>query len=412
MRQKNPRSILFVLVWMFSLHPQDAFAQMTVGQYEDEAPFRTWNTLGFLTAASLAMGETQFASASDCSAALSNPGCLATLPKATLTLSSSFSSASFFKYSIVNTGVLSTGGENVSLGLVAFDFAGASLRVKGLTFALSAALLESYDRPSARAGSSAYSLSFNQEGILKNINFSVARKVFKSLGVGLGLNFVYGNLKKETIDNWSMSSVTITDQKSHQFRGFYLNAGVILELMKRIEIAAVIRTPYLKKSDSDSLYRYEAPEGNTDIKIEASGKSEYRQPFVAGLGLNCELTPKMKVSSDLTFFKWSKYAVVYFDDEEEIKRNFKDIIKIGAGVEYLASIRIFNQRAALPLRAGLCSDPQPMKDVNSSYICFSLGIGLHWRILLLDAGILLGREEGSGNSLVSRRAALSLSFRT
>lgn len=412
MRQKQVWIFLPFFVLVLALLPVPALPQTTLGQYEDEAPFRTWNTLGFLTAASLALGETQLTSASDCSAALSNPACLANLPWFTLTFSSSFSSASFFRYSIVNTGVLSTRGENVSLGLISFDFAGASLRVKGLTFALSIALLESYDRPSARAESSAYSLSFNQEGSLKNINFSVAHKVFKSLRAGLGLNFVYGNLKKETVDNWSTSNVTITDQKSHQFRGFCLNAGVILELMKKIEIAAIIRSPYLKKSDSESLYRYEAPEGNTDIRIEASGKSEYRQPLVAGLGLSFELSPKMKVSSDLTFFKWSKYTVVYFDDEEEIKRNFKDIIKIGAGVEYLASIRIFNQRAALPLRAGLCSDPQPMKDVNSFYICFSLGTGLHWRKFLLDAGLLLGREDGSGNSLVSRRAALSLSFRT
>ncbi len=412
MRQKFLGIVFFALVWIFSLHPQDAFAQMTVGQYEDEAPFRTWNTLGFLTAASLAMGETQLASVSDCSAALSNPGCLANLPKLTLTLSSSFSSASFFKYSIVNTGVLSTRGENVSLGLVAFDFAGASLRVKGLTLVLSMALLESYDRPSARAESSTYSLTFNQEGILKNINFSVAKKVFKNLGLGLGLNFVRGNLKKETIDNWSVSNVTITDKKSHQFQGFYVNAGVILELMRRIEIAAIIRTPYLKKSDSESLYRYEAPEGNTDIRIEASGKSKYRQPLVVGLGLNCELSPRMKVSSDLAFFNWSKYTVVYFEDEEEVERNFKDIIKIGAGVEYIASIQIFSQKAALPLRAGLCSDPQPMKGVNSSYICFSLGMGLHWRKFLLDTGILLGREDGSGNSLASRRATLSLSYKT
>jgi hypothetical protein len=119
---------------------------MTLGQYEDEAPFRTWNSFGIATASSLALGETQFTIAADCSVALSNPALLSHLPRITFTLSSSLSSASFYKYSIVNTGVLFT-VENLSSELLGLDFAGASFRVKSCTLALSMALFESYHRP-------------------------------------------------------------------------------------------------------------------------------------------------------------------------------------------------------------------------------------------------------------------------
>ncbi len=77
----------------------------------------------------------------------------------------------------------------------------------------------------------------------------------------------------------------------------------------------------------------------------------------------------------------------------------------------MSSGRMFGQEINIPLRAGLSYDPQPMKEPNSSYFYFSLGTGIHWGKFLLDGGILLGKESGSGNSLSARRVALSLSFR-
>lgn len=399
--------LLFLLLAFFL--PSYALPQMILGQYEDEAPFRTWNTFGLTTAPSLGLGETRLTLASDCSAALSNPALLGLLPKVTITLNSSFSSASFFKYSLINTGVLYTPG-NISLSLLALDFAGASLRMKSWTFALSASLLETYDRPRAVAESSGYSLRFEQEGELKNINFSIARKILGPMQAGIGLNFVSGDFKKEVIESETRPSITIRDSLSHKFRGFYLNAGFILDFHK-IMVSAIFRTAYQKKTDSNSLKRYYAPDGNTDIKIEASAQSEYNQPFLAGLGLNYQLSSDLKFASDIIFYKWSKYCVIYFGEEDEIERRFKDIIKIGAGIEQLIRVKLFGQKVEVPLRAGLSYDPQPMKSPSSSYFYFSLGTGFHWWKFDLDLGALVGKENGSGDSLSAKKFALSLSFK-
>ncbi len=286
---------------------------MVLGQYEDEAPFRTWNTFGITTGASLGMGETQFTLGSDCAVSLTNPALLTRLPRITFAVNSSFNIAQLYRYSIVNTGPLYS-RENLSLSLFAFDFAGASIRLKNWTIALSIGLIESYARPHAGydyspAGVVQYLLSVDQEGNLRNINFSVARKLFGGLSAGIGLNYAYGLLQKDISEQWITSSITITDSKSHKFKGFYINGGLVWELADKIDVAAVFRTPYVKKSDSESLLRYLSPGGDTDIITEASSRDEYKQPFVAGLGVSYKFSPKFKAASDFTFYNWSKYRV-------------------------------------------------------------------------------------------------------
>ncbi len=399
---------------IYVLFPGTSWPQMTIGQYEDEAPFRTWNSFGIATASSLALGETQFTIAADCSVALSNPALLNHLPRITFTLSSNLSSASFYKYSIVNTGVLFT-GENLSSELLGLDFAGASLRVKNWTLALSMALVESYHRPEAGfsytyGGYPYESINFEQEGELKNINFSIAREIFNGLSAGFGLNYVYGRFEKTVTYIDHVYNITITESLSHEFKGFFLNGGLIWNLTDKIAIAAVCRTPFVKKSDGESLKRNFSPGTDTDIKIEASGRSEYKQPLVVGMGVSYKFSQNLRASSDLTFYNWSKYSIIYFGQEDELERNFKDTIKIGAGIEYKVSVDIFGQKISIPLRAGLSYDPQPMKEPGSSYFYYSFGTGFHWRKFHLDAGLLFGQEKGSGDSLSGRKAVLSLTL--
>ncbi len=402
-----------ILLLLFAFFPNTSWSQMVLGQYEDEAPLRTWNTLGITTARSLGMGETQFTLGSDCAVSLSNPALLTRLPKITLTVNSSFNIAQLYRYSILNTGPLYT-RENLSVGVYALDFAGASIRFKNWTLALSVGLIESYDRPRVEneynpSGSVLYRLRMDQEGSLKNVNFSIARKLFGGLSAGIGLNYAYGLLQKDISEEWITSSITITDSKSHKFKGFYVNGGLLWELAGKIDVAAAFRTPYVKKSDSDSLLRYLSPGGDTDITIEATSRDEYKQPFVAGIGVSYKFSSKFRATSDFAFYNWSKYKVSYF--EEELERNLKDIIKVGAGIEHSNSRRIFGQEVNIPLRAGLIYDPQPMKEPDSSYFYICLGTGIHWRKFLFDGAVILGKESGSGNSLTASKIALSFSFR-
>jgi len=410
MKPPKTYSIFVWLLYLIIMSPAEAWPQLTLGQYEDEAPVRTWNLPWTLTAQSLSMGGMQFAFVRDCSCALTNPALLDRLPRISFALSFSTIRASLSKYSIINTGVLSMEG-NSTLGLYAADFAGTSLRFMGWTFAFSTALVENYDRPHVKSeytyyGSLYKSLDFYQQGELKNINISVSRKIFHQVSFGIGVNFVSGFFEKNIEENWIQSNITITDRISHDFSGLYFNGGLVVDVSGSLTAAAAFRTPYTKKTDSQSLLEYYAPQGDTDIKIEASSKCGYRQPLMIGIGISYKPSESIRVASDCAFFNWSKYAVNYF--EEDLRRDFKNVLKIGAGIEYVTHQRIFNRTLEVPFRIGANYDPQPMKNPDSRYFYFTFGMGVKCGKFFLDAAGMSGKEKGSGNDLMGQKFSITL----
>jgi len=404
--------LLAFFLFVFVLFSIPAKAQLNIGQYEDEAPFRTWNTFGVQSASAVGMGEAQFALVADSSASVINPARLTALPKFSCSLNGSYNAASFDKYAIVNTGVLTSDG-NSGMGLYGFDFAGVSLTYKGWAVGISIGLLENYDRPSQKpdyvlGGEVVYLLEFQQTGLLRNYNLSLARKFGEWLSLGIGVNYVAGSMEKTVVENMFFNEVTISDRKKHDFTGFYVNGGLAADVDEKLTIAAVFRTPYTKKADSESKLRYDSPLGNTDIRIDAAAKTKYKQPLVLGFGVDYRFFPQLRVASDVSYFHWSSYSVTYFG--EKIKREFKDIVKVSGGLEYMGSLRLFQQNIQVPLRVGLSYDPQPVKDPSSHYIYYTFGIGVHWQGLHLDIGTMLGNEKGSGRDLYGRKLQITLSY--
>ncbi len=399
-------------VCVFFLCSVQARAQLSIGQYEDEAPFRTWNTFGIPSASAVGMGEAQFALVADSSASLVNPARLTALPKFSFTVNGSYDAASFHRYAIVNTGVLISEG-NSPMGIYALDFAGISFTHKGWALGISIGLLENYERPSQNpdyeyAGGVQYSLEFRQSGLLRNYNISVARKLGKWLSFGIGVNYVSGSMEKKIVENMYYSGVTISDQKSHEFKGLYANGGLTADVTQKLTIAAVFRTPYTKKTDSQSKLFYDSPQGSTEIRIDAAAKNEYKQPFVFGVGADYRISPQFRAAMDVSYFNWSSYAVTYFD--EEIKREFRNVIKVSGGLEYIGALRLFGQDFRVPIRVGLSHDPQPVREPSSFYVYYTVGAGVYWRQLRLDAGAMFGSEKGSGHDLYGRKFSITLSY--
>ena len=405
--------LIFFLPGLLALSSPHAWSQLVLGQYEDEAPFRTWNTYGGVTAPYLGLGGASLAYAADVSAALSNPALLLKLPRACFSVDGSFNHATFFKYALVNTGVLASAG-NLSANFWALDSAGFSLRIKDWAFALVANLAESYDRPAvdysfSSEGSLLYKLSFDQKGTLRNFHFSVARRLFDRLCAGLGVNVLRGDFNRDTLEHWTTGDIQINDRKTQAYSGFNLNVGLTYELTDGLTAALVFRPPFTKKAKSQSLLEYLAPKGQADIRIEASSEDSYKQPLIIGAGADWRITTGLRVVSDLAFYNWSHYRVNYFG--EEVQREFRDIVQIRAGVEYLAAHNIFGRPAKIPLRFGIQYDPQPMKAPHSSYFYYSIGTGIQSGRFQLDAAAFFGKESGSGNSLSGQRIAVSLSYK-
>src|SRR4030042_1792140 len=383
--------------WLFAIFlfalPAISTAQLVIGQYEDEAPLRTWNTFGLATAASIGRGETMLALADHCSAALSNPALLAGLPKFTLSLNGSYSRSTLFRYSIVNTGVLVSKG-NLGIGLFALDFGGLSYRFRDWHFALTAAITEVYDRPQAYAhstyeGAPYASILFEQSGFLRTINVAGARSVGRRFQVGIGLNFIQGELERNVEDQYVVDQIPISHHTSQNFSGFYLNGGFLARVTERLDLAVTFRTSYDKKSESGSEYRYQASQAGTDILIEGASDDLYHQPWAAGVGARYELSPGFRVLGDLTYFRWSGYQAEYFGEKK--KRDFRPSFKAALGGEYNALVSLFNNDATIPLRLGVGYGRQPRRTPRSAYAIFSVGTGVHWQKIALDIGGQVGR---------------------
>ena len=393
--------------------PGSTPAQLVLGQYEDEAPLRTWNIFGFQTASSLGRADTSFAFASDSSAALTNPALLLSLPGFTATFNGTASSASLYKFSIINTGVLST-RDNLSLNLYALDFAGISFNSRGWAVGLNVYLSEIYDRPRPSyeyyySGELAYSLEFRQTGFLRNFSLALARNISDRIQAGLGLTVFSGELAREIKEDWLASRISISDTKKQEFSGVYLTAGILVRVTEKLDLALVGRTAHRKKAPATSELVYDSPSGGTNIRIAGEATNTYQQPLVAGLGANYRFSPRLAAAADVSFFNWASYHVRYFD--EELRRDFRNTIKASLAAEYTAPVRLFKKEAAIPVRVGVGYDSQPMKEPRCAYTYFSAGAGLSWSIVRLDFGASFGRESGSGNSLTARRLALSLTMK-
>jgi len=227
--------------------------------------------------------------------------------------------------------------------------------------------------------------------------------------MGIGFNFVTGELSRKLEELWATSGIIIRDTKKQEFSGFFVNGGVMARMTEKLNLALVFRTPYRKNSPGESALVYDAPTGGTDITIAASATSRYDQPFVLGLGVSYVIFPRFIVGADVSFFNWASYRVNYF--EEEMDRNFRNAIKGTVGAEFLVPVQLFRKEATVPIRIGFGWDEQPMKEPRSGYAFFSAGTGFHWNFIALDVGASFGRENGSGDSLEARRMALSMTLK-
>ncbi len=386
-----------------------ASAQLVLGQYEDEAPLGTWNVFGAPSAQAVGMGGAQFARASDAAASLANPALLLTLPQLSAFVSGSYAIASLFRFSLVNTGVVQSTG-NPTAAVYGIDGGGLAVRRGDWAFAVVAAAPESYGRPSIAVGSAGYELSFEQTGGLRLWHAGVARRLPAGLSLGLGVSYAAGRLDRTTVERAAdgVRTVTITDDRHETYRGLAFNGGLTWSAGKGLTAGLALRAPFTKKGTGRSLLRYQVPEAGTDIRIDAEAGNAYRQPWIVGAGLSWKLSGAWVLAADAAWFGWSRYSVAYFG--EPLARTFRDIVRTGAGVEYLAPAPMFGRSARIPFRLGFSFDPQPVTSVRSSYPALTFGTGLALRALAVDISGAFGRERGSGRSLKSGRIVLTVRY--
>jgi opacity protein-like surface antigen len=389
-----------------------AWPQLVIGQYEEEAPLRSWNSPGTVLAASLACGGAGIAAGWDASSVLVNPALACSLPRFTASVSASYLSASLMRYSILNTGVLSTPGP-VTGRSYGIDFGGLAFRLGKWAFAASADLSENYARPlleyqAAEGGVQVYSIRAEQTGWLRSFSLTAARMLSGRLSAGLGFRVLRGELERTTAEAFVADGVLIDDGRRQTFSGTSWSAGLTYAFSARVSGGLTFQAPFTLRASSRSLLEYRAPAFGTDIVISADERDRYERPWAAGAGVSWRAAERLRVVADVRFVKWSSYEASYFGEPRT--RDFRNVWTAAAGIEYSGSYRLFGRNVQCPLRIGIALDPQPMKAPRSGYTYLTFGSGLVLGRVRLDISAALGRERGSGDGLSARRAVMTLSY--
>jgi len=401
------RSWLMLFLLLF---PCLSPAQMIIGQYEEEAPLRTWNITGFIPASGIGRAEIMTIVADSPAVAFNNPSLIASLPRVSFYFNGSINRASLLRFGPVNTGVLKS-SQNLWIRTVALDGAGLALKAGNWALSFGAAITEYYDRPSVLAesvsgGKTNYKINFSQEGFLRSYNLALARKLGQKLTIGLALNLSQGHMERKTEESWPLSQISIQDKKDGSLKDQYVRFGLMADITRSFKIAFALEPAHRLEKESHSFLEYSAATTGTKIMIEDRASDFIQKPFQLSLAGSYFLNQQWLVCAEVTFFNWSKYKLTWFSEQET--RNFRDVFRLALAAENLTSFRLFHQSFSLTTRLGLLVDPQPMKAPRSTYYSLGSGFSLGWKWFRLDFGASWGKEKGSGSSLQSFRSALAL----
>lgn len=397
-------------VVFFILFPCLLAGQTVMGQYEEEAPLRTWNLPWFASAAGLGRADIMTVAGEDPAVTMNNPALLHDLSRFSVFLNGSAQKASLFRFGLVNTGVLRS-TNNLWADLRAIDASGVSWRSGKWAFGLAVAITEYYSRPSVEAESfsanqKVYGISFSQDGFLRNWSFGLARRLSRKWVVGFSLNLASGSFETNTVETWLTSGVSIEDKKKAKLRETSYRFGICGEITDRIRLTLSVEPPHRRRRESTSMYHYEAMAGKTSIVISGRAEDSIDRPLIVAVGGRYSIGSRWRVLLETAYFNWSNYQLTWFAEAEN--RNYRDALRLAVALENTSSFFLFNQALSLTSRIGLQSDPQPMKTPRSTYTALSSGLSLRWKSFRLDFGAAWAREKGSGRSLEAIRSSLAL----
>lgn len=408
MRRWTLKFLLIIIIY-FLIIPT-LMAQTGPGQYTEEAPLGSWNIFGPDTAAGLGSGFCRLARATFSEVIYSNPALLTRLPPLTFSLSSSFNQTQLFSYWLVNTGVIATRG-NLTARAWQVDHLGLSWRAGRWTIGLGVALTENYGRPGLEYRYVYNQVVYNQMqiwqvGHLSGYAISLASRLTRKLSLGASLIYERGYLERSLDEFWTQEEIQLLDYRYQKITGFRAVAGLGYEISDRLSLGFSLSPPYIRKVKGESSLTYLTP--LTEIETRSQASDRIRRPLIAGFGGKLVINQHLDAYLDILYFGWKHYRFSYFGEDQ--LRNFRDTVRIGAGLEYRTRFRFLGRTWASPYYLGLAVDPQPDLEVRSTYYFLTFGSGLKNELLGLSFSAALGLESGSGHALKRHKLAITLDF--
>jgi len=412
MRRHSPSSWLvkllaFLIIFGLS-HDHWLEARLQAGQYLEESPLGSWNQFGLDSATTLGTGFSQLTLAQNSQAIFSNPALLSSVQPGRLTINAGFNQTQLFDFWLVNTGVIST-DSNLTYRSLEINYLGFNYNLGKFSLAVAWAQTENYGRPSIDyryvENEVLYDrLRLKQAGHLRAFSLALARKINSRLSLGLSLIFLRGEIERDLEEDWLQDGTSMTDSRQQKISGFYPVVGLEYVMSSRLSLGLSFAPPYQRKINSQSFLSYVSAE--TEISFEGQADDRARRPLVVGAGLRYRLKDNLNLCLESRYFAWNHYSYSYFG--ENLRRDFRAILELGAGLEAQTEIKFLGRRWKTPYYAGLRIDPQPMKDISSTYYYLTFGSGLGNDYFILTFSTAIGFEHGSGHHLKNQQIAVTL----
>jgi len=207
--------------------------------------------------------------------------------------------------------------------------------------------------------------TYEEKGGVWGISPSVAMQFIPNFSIGGTLNILTGSDES----SWESNGQTSSNTGKTDYSGASIEIGTLAHF-NRFSIGANFKLPYTLKIKKD--------DDETDLKI----------PMFFSVGAVFRPFDNLMLAFDYQARPWSK-ATFSSNREEGVSSGFEDANSIHLGGEFVISLG----GLAIPLRAGLYTDPKPWKDDEGNKITgtmLTLGTGLAFGNLSLDASLEMG----------------------
>jgi len=197
-------------------------------------------------------------------------------------------------------------------------------------------------------------------------------------------------------------SRVVFDEK-FKFHGQNINAGLLLNVSPRNKLGLVYRSGFEANVNwtVDMTQTQELLVGNTFQTIGSSRHSHLSRdlamhfPDQYGIGFSNRFSDAFTMALDLTYVRWDEFTTQMVVEDPKphtvttsavsgLKQSRSQVDPVATarlGAEYI----FIREKIAVPIRAGAFYDPQPAEGAAQNYWGGTLGAGIAWKSLVVDA---------------------------
>jgi long-subunit fatty acid transport protein len=199
-----------------------------------------------------------------------------------------------------------------------------------------------------------------------------------------------------------------TRDEYEDFSGINWNLGILWDINRYFTVGAILKTPFWGDLDHGFVQTVRDETGNLVSSTTIDESAELRLPMSYGAGISCRFNDRFSMALDAYRTDWSDYT---FKDGDGNKfspidgrpidtSDVEDTTQVRLGAEYLL---LFPEKTlVVPLRAGIFYDPEPKEGSPKDFYGFSLGSGIGYGKVVLDAAyVFRWGNDVDGDNLIT-----------